>query len=55
MKTKYILLNRAHNILELVDFSPNVSFITSETEHDYYQNGKYKLTNKIPELHEIIV
>ena len=50
-KTKYILLelkvtwpmsaisqtyNRAHNILELVDIFPNVSFTTSETESDYY-------------------
>ena len=29
--------NRAHNILELVDISQNVSFTTSEMEHDYYQ------------------
>ena len=28
--------NRAHNILELVDFFPNASFIASETECDYY-------------------
>ena len=50
-KTKYILLelkvawpmsaisetyNRAHNILELVDIFPNVSFTTSETGSDYY-------------------
>ena len=28
--------NRAHNILELVDILPNVSFATSETERDYY-------------------
>ena len=27
---------RAHNILELVDIFPNVSFATSETERDYY-------------------
>ena len=28
--------NRAHNILEFVDISPNVSFTVSETERDYY-------------------
>ena len=28
--------NGAHNILELVDILPNVSFKTSETERDYY-------------------
>ena len=28
--------NRAHNVLELVDVLPNVSFTTSESEHDYY-------------------
>ena len=28
--------NRAHNILELVDILPNVSFTTSQTERDYY-------------------
>ena len=28
--------NRTHNILELVDIFPNVSFTTSETERDYY-------------------
>ena len=28
--------NCAHNILELVDIFPNVSFETSETECDYY-------------------
>ena len=28
--------NRAHNILELVDILPNVSFTTNETERDYY-------------------
>ena len=39
--------NRAHNILELVDILPNVSFTTSETERDYYyKNGKYELTDK---------
>ena len=27
--------NRAHNILELVDILPNVSFTTSQTERDY--------------------
>ena len=26
--------NRTHNILELVDILPNVSFTASETEHD---------------------
>ena len=51
IKMKYILLqlkapipmsvisetyNRAHNILELVDILPNVSFSTNETEHYYY-------------------
>ena len=28
--------NRAHNVLELVDILPNVSFTTSESEHDCY-------------------
>ena len=28
--------NRAHNILKIIDFFPNVSFTTSETERDYY-------------------
>ena len=28
--------NCAHNILELEDILPNVSFTTSETERDYY-------------------
>ena len=28
--------NRAHNISELVDILPNVTFITSETKRDYY-------------------
>ena len=28
--------NRAHNILELTDILPNVSFTTSKTERDYY-------------------
>ena len=28
--------NRAHNIVELVDVIPNVSFTTSETGCDYY-------------------
>ena len=28
--------NRAHNILELVDVLPNVSFTTNEMESDYY-------------------
>ena len=28
--------NRAHNILEIIDFFPNVSFTASETERDYY-------------------
>ena len=28
--------NRVHNILELVDILPNVSFTTSKTERDYY-------------------
>ena len=56
--------NRAHNILELVDISPNVSFTASETERDYcYQNCKHELTDelpndirpkKIPKLQEII-
>ena len=28
--------NRAHNISELVDIFPNVSFAASETKRDYY-------------------
>ena len=51
IKTKYILLelkvpwpmsaisetyNRTHNILELVDILPNVSFTTSETDCNYF-------------------
>ena len=28
--------NQAHNILELVDILPNVSFTTNETERNYY-------------------
>ena len=28
--------NRGHNILELADLLPNVSFTTSETERGYY-------------------
>ena len=28
--------NRAHNILELAEILPNVSFTTSETKRDYY-------------------
>ena len=28
--------NRTHNILELVDILPNVSFTRSKTERDYY-------------------
>ena len=28
--------NRAHNILELVDILPSVSFTKSEMERDYY-------------------
>ena len=28
-------LNHAHNILELIDILPNVSFAKSETELDY--------------------
>ena len=51
IKKKYILLelkvlwnmsaisetcNRTHNILELVDILPNVSFTRSKTERDYY-------------------
>ena len=27
--------NRAHNILELIDILPNVSFTISETKRDY--------------------
>ena len=30
------IYNRAHDILELVDILPNVSFTASETERDYY-------------------
>ena len=29
--------NHGHNILELADILPNVSFTTSETERNYYQ------------------
>ena len=51
VKTKYTLLwlkvpwpmsaisetyNRGHDILELVDILPNVSFTASEMERDYY-------------------
>ena len=51
IKAKYILLelkvswhmsaisetyNRGHNILELADILPNVSFTASKTESDYY-------------------
>ena len=51
IKAKYILLesnvswhmsaisetyNRGHNISELADILPNVSFTASETESDYY-------------------
>ena len=32
MSAIYKTYNRANNILEFVDFFPNVSFITSETE-----------------------
>ena len=28
--------NRGHNISELVDILPNISFTKSETESDYY-------------------
>ena len=36
MSVIYETYNRAHNILELVDILPNVTFITSETKRDYY-------------------
>ena len=36
MSAVFETYNCAHNILELVDFFPNVSFITSEKERDYY-------------------
>ena len=29
--------NRGHNILELADILPNVSFRASQTENDYYK------------------
>ena len=32
----YETYNRTHNILELEDVLPNVSFTVSETERDYY-------------------
>ena len=32
MSVIFETFNRAHNIMELVDFFPNVSFITNETE-----------------------
>ena len=28
--------NGAHNIIKLVDILPNLSFTTSEVEHDYF-------------------
>ena len=40
--------NRAHNILELVDIFPNVSFIASETEVIVTnKNGEYELTEEL--------
>ena len=41
--------NRAHNILELLYISPNVSFTTSETRLDYCWYVKYELTDELPE------
>ena len=55
---------RAYKIWELIDFFPNVSFITNKKERDYYENGKYEWTGKlqnsvrvkkISEIHGIIV
>ena len=42
------IYNRTHNVLELEDVLPNVSFTASETERDYGKNGKYELTNELP-------
>ena len=40
--------NRAHNILELVDILPNVSFKASETEVIITnKNGEYELTEEL--------
>ena len=36
MRAIFETYNRAHNILELVDILPNVSFTTNETEPDCY-------------------
>ena len=65
MSTISEIYNRAHNILELVDIFPNVSFKTSETNMIVTnKNGKYELTDKlssnvrlkkISKLHRIIV
>ena len=65
MSTISEIYNRAHNILELADIFPNVSFKTSETNVIVTnKNGKYELTDKlssnvrlkkISKLHRIIV
>ena len=65
MSTISEIYNRAHNILELVDIFPNISFKTSETNVIVTnKNGKYELTDKlssnvrlkkISKLHRIIV
>ena len=40
--------NRTHNILELVDILPNVSFRTSQTEVIITnKNGEYELTEEL--------
>ena len=41
--------NRTHNILELANILPNVSFKTSETNMiTANKYGKYELTNELP-------
>ena len=42
--------SHTHNILELEDDLPNISFTAIETERDHYysKNGKYKLTDELP-------
>ena len=36
MSAIFEIYNRAHNIFELADILPNVSFAASEMERDYY-------------------
>ena len=37
MSATFEIYNRAHDILELANILPNVSFATSEARRDYYQ------------------